>query len=45
MEKGEEEGTEQEVVVEVVEEEAGGLVELAVPNEEEVRLGNATEEE
>lgn len=46
MEKGEEEGTEEEVVVEVVEgEEEGGLVELAVPNEEEVRLDNATEEE
>lgn len=30
--------------MEVVEEEEG-LVELAVPNEEGVRLGNATEEE
>lgn len=45
MEKGEEEGTEDEVAVEVVEEEEGGLVELAVPNDEDVRLGNATEEE
>lgn len=45
MEKGEEEGTEEEVVVEVVEEDEGGLVELAVPNEEDVRLGKATDEE
>lgn len=44
MEKWEEEGTEEELV-EAAEEEEGGLVELAVPNEEEVRLGNATEEE
>lgn len=45
MEKGEEGGTEEEVVVEVVEEEEGGLVELTVTKEEELRLGNATEEE
>lgn len=44
MEKGDEEGTEAEVV-EVVEEEEGVLVELAVPNDEEVRLGKATVEE
>lgn len=44
MEKGEEEGTEEEEVA-VVEEEEGGLVELPVPNEEAVRLDNATEEE
>lgn len=30
---------------EAVEEEHGGLEELAVPKEEEARLGNATEEE
>lgn len=44
MEKGEEEGTEEEVV-DGAEEEEGGLVELEVPNEEGVRLDNATEEE
>lgn len=44
MEKGEEVGTEEEAV-EVVEEEEGGLVEPAVPNDEEARLGNATAEE
>lgn len=45
MEKGEEEGTEEDVVVEVAEEEEGGLVELALPNDEDVWLGSATEEE
>lgn len=44
MEKGEEEGTEEEVV-DGAEEEEGGFVELEVPNEEGVRLDNATEEE
>lgn len=39
-----EEGTEDELE-EAVEAVEGGLVELAVPNEEGVRLGNATEEE
>lgn len=39
-----EEGTEEELE-EAVEEEEGGLAELAVPKEEGVRLGNATEEE
>lgn len=43
MENGEE-GTEEEVA-DVVKEEEGGLVELAVPNEEGVRLGSATDEE
>lgn len=42
MEKGEEEGTEEEVAV--VDDE-DRVTELAVPNEEEVRLGKATEEE
>lgn len=31
--------------MEAVEEEEGGLVELAVPKEEGVRLGNVTDEE
>lgn len=31
--------------MEAVEEEEGGLAELALPNEEGARLGNATEEE
>lgn len=44
VEKGEEEGTEAEVV-DVAEEEEGGLVELEVPSEEGVRLDSATEEE
>lgn len=44
MEKGEEEGTEEVAAVEVVEEE-GGLVELAVPIEDGVRLDSATEDE
>lgn len=34
----------EEEVVEAVEEMEGGLEELPVPNEEGVRLGNATEE-
>lgn len=37
MEKGEEEGTDDEVV-EVVVDERGALAELAVPNDEGVRL-------
>ena len=42
MEKGEEEGTETEVVEDM---EEGGLLELGVPNEEVVRLDIATDEE
>ena len=42
MEKWEDEGMEEELV-EAAEDE-GGLTELAVPNEEGARLGNAVEE-